>query len=1075
MVELSSSMPQEKQELTAMLSDLDGRLSGISWQWARAATRTGLGTPIPGAMSSGATTATYTPGMDDVGQYVRATATYTDGYGTEKDESATTTDRVQAAPQVTLELSSSSITEKDGVSTVTATLAPAVSVDTRVTVSATAMSPAVQGDFTLSGNTLTIRANQTSSEEIVTLTAQDNDVDGPETKQVTVTGTLPPTSPVVAPADVTLTITDNDERGVTVTPTELSVNEGASKTYEVALTSRPTEAVTVEVTAPSNPDVTVDRTELVFQPGSWNTAQTVKVEAKQDTGADDESATISHTVSGGDYAGETVAAVEVTVEDDEDESDEVVLTVNRQTVSEGAGRTTVTVTGTLNGATRMDEIEVSVEVTPGTATPGTDFTVDQTTFTLTIPANTKSEEASFTLTPQNDTIDEPDETVTVSGSTTVAGLTVTPATVTVTITDNDNPPPVRLEVAAVDNRIREDGDTTTLTARLLNGTSSAATEVTVTEQVDAFWLSANPLRIEPGETMGSATLTAVDNDLDARDRQVTVTGVVDNTQGAGSLETTTLTITDDDPPVVSGDTTKEYTEHAPTLVVATYTASNPDPRHISIRWGLAGAEADKAAFTMQNGVLRFQNPPDFEASRSPVYQVTVTAADETSLPGESLTGTLDVIVTVADAPGRVDLPPTAPQIGTPFTATLYDPDGVGVVTQWCWERSRFPNFPVADPSTLRIDCDAQTTATYTPVTADRDHFLRVTVTYADRGGTLHKTASRDSEALVAVRPPDSPRPPPSPPRPPGGPPSGGPPGEPEPETDPEPVGMLENPGPGSRQSGIGLLSGWVCAAEVVELEINGTQRVAAAYGTDRADTAPVCGDRDNGFGLLFNWNLLGDGVQTVVAVADGIAFDQATFTVTTLGEEFVTDAVGETVLADFPTAGEEVRLVWQQANQNFVLAPLDGEPPAASPPSPLDGPVGALENPGPASFQSGLGLLSGWVCEAEVVELEINGGARIAAAYGTARADTAPVCGDPDNGFGLLFNWNLLGDGVHTVRAVADGEEFGRATFTVTTLGEEFVEEVTGETVVPDFPSTEEAVRLIWQQANQNFVLAPLQ
>ena len=27
------------------------------------------------------------------------------------------------------------------------------------------------------------------------------------------------------------------------------------------------------------------------------------------------------------------------------------------------------------------------------------------------------------------------------------------------------------------------------------------------------------------------------------------------------------------------------------------------------------------------------------------------------------------------------------------------------------------------------------------------------------------------------------------------------------------------------------------------------------------------------FGLLFNWNLLGDGVYTVVALADGVAFD----------------------------------------------------------------------------------------------------------------------------------------------------------------------------------------------------------
>ena len=261
---------------------------------------------------------------------------------------------------------------------------------------------------------------------------------------------------------------------------------------------------------------------------------------------------------------------------------------------------------------------------------------------------------------------------------------------------------------------------------------------------------------------------------------------------------------------------------------------------------------------------------------------------------------------------------------------------------------------------------------------------------------------------------------------------------------------------------------------MVTLEIVDGPRIAAAYGTDRADTATVCGNQDNGFGLLFNWNLLGDGVHTVRALADGVEFGRAMFTVTTLGEEFLTDAVGETVVADFPTAGEEVRLVWQQANQNFVLAPLDSAPPLASPPGPQDGPLGTLENPGPASFQSGIGLLSGWVCEADVVEVEINGGPRIAAAYGTDRADTMDVCGDPDNGFGLLFNWNLLGDGVHTVVAVADGEEFGRATFTVTTLGMEFLQGMQGEAVVTDFPSAGEEVRLIWQQANQNFVLAPL-
>ena len=389
--------------------------------------------------------------------------------------------------------------------------------------------------------------------------------------------------------------------------------------------------------------------------------------------------------------------------------------------------------------------------------------------------------------------------------------------------------------------------------------------------------------------------------------------------------------------------------------------------------------------------------------------------------------------------------------------------------------STFPDTYGA-PDRLSLSCstsDLTPTVTYTPVGDDLNHYLRATVTYTDEDGTS-KPVDGDTTETVSIRPVS---------RQPGG---GGPPGggggggggnggrQPEPEPEPEPVGVLENPGADSHQSGIGLLSGWVCDADMVELEINGGPRIAAAYGTARADTTTVCGDTDNGFGLLFNWNLLGDGTHTVVAVADGVVFDQATFTVTTLGEEFVEAVTGETVLEDFPSAGEEVRLVWQPANQNFVLAPLDGALPPPSPPGPQDGPLGTLENPGPGSFQSGISLLSGWVCEADVVEVEINGGPRIVAAYGTERADTAAVCGDTDNGFGVLFNWNLLGDGTHTARALADGAEFGRVTFTVTTLGVEFLQGVQGETVVADFPSPGERVRLVWQQAAQNFVLAPL-
>ena len=138
-------------------------------------------------------------------------------------------------------------------------------------------------------------------------------------------------------------------------------------------------------------------------------------------------------------------------------------------------------------------------------------------------------------------------------------------------------------------------------------------------------------------------------------------------------------------------------------------------------------------------------------------------------------------------------------------------------------------------------------------------------------------------------------------------------------------------------------------------------------------------------------------------------------------------------------------------------------------------PAGILGNPGMDSFQSGIGLISGWVCDAEEVEIELNG-EKQAAAYGTERRDTMQTCGDIDNGFGLLFNYNLLGNGEHEVVAYADNVEFGRATFTVTTLGEEFVRDVSPATcIVPDWPGDEESVTLEWQQNSQNFVITAVE
>ena len=120
----------------------------------------------------------------------------------------------------------------------------------------------------------------------------------------------------------------------------------------------------------------------------------------------------------------------MTVTDDETVSTGVVLSVNPETVSEDAGATVVTVTGTLNHAPRLAETVVTLTVgaTTDTATEGTDYgTIGS--LTLTIAAGSASGTQTFTLLPTDDDVAGADRALTVDGS--VTGLDVTAAAVTI--------------------------------------------------------------------------------------------------------------------------------------------------------------------------------------------------------------------------------------------------------------------------------------------------------------------------------------------------------------------------------------------------------------------------------------------------------------------------------------------------------------------------------------------------------------------------------------------------------------------------------------------------------------------
>ena len=75
-VTLSARRPQTDTEFTAGITDPDGGVVDIKWQWAKAGSKNGTYRDIEDA-----TSAMYTPEDADAGSYLRATATYEDDEG----------------------------------------------------------------------------------------------------------------------------------------------------------------------------------------------------------------------------------------------------------------------------------------------------------------------------------------------------------------------------------------------------------------------------------------------------------------------------------------------------------------------------------------------------------------------------------------------------------------------------------------------------------------------------------------------------------------------------------------------------------------------------------------------------------------------------------------------------------------------------------------------------------------------------------------------------------------------------------------------------------------------------------
>ena len=621
--------------------------------------------------STGTVTVTAADNNDEGDKAVTVTAAVTGNSGVANPTAVTRTiaeavtrtiGNPDDTPRVTLTVTPTSIAESGGgEATVTATVnrvSFGATMVTVVTVGATAGSNAAAGDFRLSAaKTLTIAAGSTTSTGTVTITAVGNSKDEAN-KTVVVTGTATNSQGITQPANVDLTITDDDAAPtVTLALSPSAIAESGatnSATATASLDHPSSEATTVTVGATAGTNaasgdfrLSSNATLTIAAGNTSSTGTGTAVNNSRDevnNSRDEVNKMVVVTGTATNSQGITQPAdVDLTITDDDGAP---ALSIDSPSVTEGdSGSAHLTFTVSLSPVSGRQVTVNYAEGVGGTATSGTDYTA-LPAGTLTFAAGATSQTITVAVT--GDTTDEPDETVKVALSgATHAALAEGGASGTGTITDDDAAPTVTLAVAPSAITESGTGNVSTVTATL-DHRSSAAPTVTVaaTPGTNAasgdFRLStAKTLTISAGSTssMGTATVTAVNNTRDEANKSVTVSGTATNSQGITQPADVDLTITDDDgapalsidsPSVTEGDSGSAH-------LTFTVSLSPVSGRQVTVNYaeGVGGTATSGTDYTaLPAGTLTFA-----AGATSQTITVAVTG-DTTDEPDETVIVTL---------------------------------------------------------------------------------------------------------------------------------------------------------------------------------------------------------------------------------------------------------------------------------------------------------------------------------------------------------------------------------------------------------------------------------------------------
>ena len=276
---------------------------------------------------------------------------------------------------------------------------------------------------------LTFTASNWSTPQPVTVMGVEDSNNDNET--VTISHGVSGYGSVTTAADVTVRVTDNEAPGVNITPRTLTLSEASRETYTLMLDALPSGPVTITPTSDNTNAVSLSPARLTITPSNWDTPRTITVTGVDDADTDNETVTISHSVS---IYGSVTIADDVTVNVMDTDTAGVRVSTMNVDISEGETDTYTLVLDSLPDG------PVTITTTHGDSGA---VSVSPASVVFTTANWNTAQTMTVTGVADDDTTDE---TVTISHSVSGYGSVTSAADVTVTVDEVDE---VALEAMAV--------------------------------------------------------------------------------------------------------------------------------------------------------------------------------------------------------------------------------------------------------------------------------------------------------------------------------------------------------------------------------------------------------------------------------------------------------------------------------------------------------------------------------------------------------------------------------------------------------------------------------------------------